>query len=371
MNLKKKILALVLVCMTALCLAGCGNTAMVVNGEEVPQPVVDYYIKAGSASLGAYGIDTESEEGAQYMALIEQQAVTSCEQLAVIRAGAKEKGLEITQEEIDEEFEIEKEAFESEDAYNKFLEENELEESTIKWIIESQLYYQKLFDEINKDLTATDAELQKAYEANPTAFDTVKVSYILVQPEDTSSDEAWAKAETEAKEVIQKLKDGGDFAALAKEHSDDTSTSDNGGVLDDAFTAESEAYVGEFVTAAVGLTEVGSYTTEPVKSDSFGYFIIKLDEKVSGWENLKEQIEESLLGDQKNEAFNTFMQDAMENIEYDKEYKYQYVTEEDNADADAAAEEDGEASTDEAEGTDSGEAAADSGENATEEQPKE
>lgn len=327
MSLKKKILVLLLLCLTALGLAGCGNAAMIINGEEVPQSVIDYYVNAGKVGLESYGIDMESEDGAQYLPMIEQQAVTSCEQMAVIRSAAKEKGLEVTEEDVTEEFEIEKQAFESEDAYNEFLETNDLEEDTIKWIIESQLYYQALFDEVNKDLVATDEEIKAAYEKNPTAFDSVKVSYILIQPEDTSSDEAWATAETEAKEVISELNNGGDFAALAKEHSDDASTKDNGGVLEDSFTAESEAYVSEFVTAAVGLTEVGSYTTEPVKSESFGYFIIKLDEKITGWENLKEEIDESLMGDQRNENFSTFMTEAMENAVYDKEYKYQYTEE--------------------------------------------
>ncbi len=332
MSLKKKVLALMLVCMAVFCLAGCGSqTAMIVNGEKVPQAVVDYYIAAGSQSLAAYGIDTESKQGAQYLAMIEEQAVTNAEQLALVRSGAIERGLEVTSEEVDEEFEKEKEAFADKDAYNEFLEKNELEESTIKWIIESQLYYQALFDDLNKDLTATDEELKAAYEADPTAFDTVKVSYILVQPEDTTSDDSWAEAETKAKEVITKLNDGGDFAELAKEYSADTATKDNGGVLDDAFTAQSEAYVPEFVSAAFGLQEVGSYTTEPVKNDSYGYFVIKLDEKVTGWENLKDEITDSLLGDQKNENFNTFMQDAMDNAVYDKEYKYKYAVEEDDS----------------------------------------
>ena len=109
-----------------------------------------------------------------------------------------------------------------------------------------------------------------------------------------------------------------------------------GGVLDDAFTAQSEAYVPEFVSASFGLQEVGAYTTEPVKNESYGYFVIKLDEKVTGWENLTEEITESLLGEQKNENFNTFMQEAMDNAVFDKEYKYKYAVD----DKDAAEDED-------------------------------
>lgn len=341
-RMKKKLVAFVLFIMTAVCLTGCSNdAAMIVNGEEVPQSVVDYYMTTMSASLSSYGIDTETEEGAQYLPLIEEQTVSTCEQFALVRAGAKERGLEVTQEAVDAQFEEDKQSFESEEAYQEFLETNGITEESIKWIIESQLYYQELFNDLNKDVTATDTELKAVYDENPAAFDTVKVSYILIQPTDTSDDAAWAEAEAEANEVLSQLNEGGDFAALAQEHSDDTSTKENGGVLPTPFTAESEEFVPEFVTAAVGLTEEGSYTTEPVRSDSYGYFIIKLDEKVTGWENLKEEIEESLLGPEKDENFTNFMDEMMANIVYDKEYTYQYTTEdsaEDTAAEDGSAE---------------------------------
>ncbi len=358
-RMKKKLVAFVLFIMTAVCLTGCSNdAAMIVNGEEVPQSVVDYYMTTMSASLSSYGIDTETEEGAQYLPLIEEQTVSTCEQFALVRAGAKERGLEVTQEAVDAQFEKDKQSFESEEAYQEFLETNGITEESIKWIIESQLYYQELFNDLNKDVTATDTELKAAYDENPAAFDTVKVSYILIQPTDTSDDAAWAEAEAEANEVLSQLNEGGDFAALAQEHSDDTSTKENGGVLETPFTAESEEFVPEFVTAAVGLTEEGSYTTEPVRSDSYGYFIIKLDEKVTGWENLKEEIEESLLGPEKDENFTNFMDEMMANIVYDKEYTYQYTTEDTSADG-TATEEDATTEDTATEGTSDENAAAD------------
>lgn len=338
MNLKKKIVLLALMCMIAFCLAGCGDTAMIVNGEKVPQAVADYYIQAGEASLATYGIDTTTEDGKQYMAMIEQQAVNNCEQLAVVRAAAKERDLSVTQEEIDKEFETEKEAFADEESYQAFLKENDLSEDTIKWIIESQLYYQALFDELNKDVTCTDEELQNAYNANPAAFDTVEVSYILIQPENQGQDgkwseEEWTKAKATADEAMQKLNSGTDFADVAKEYSDDTSTKDNGGKLPNAFTAESEELDPTFVKAAFALPQEGAYTTEPVRSENFGYFIIKLDKKVTGWENLRDSIEDSLVGEEKDNNFAEFMDETMANITYDKEYKFKYA----DKDADEAA----------------------------------
>ena len=77
----KKIMLLTMMCMVVFCLAGCGGTAMIVNGEKVPQAVADYYIQAGSGSLSTYGIDTSTDDGKQYMTMIEQQAVDNCTQI--------------------------------------------------------------------------------------------------------------------------------------------------------------------------------------------------------------------------------------------------------------------------------------------------
>lgn len=340
MKLKKTLLALLLVCFAAVGLTGCGNTAMIVNGEEVPQSVMDYYMESGKMYLEAYGIDIESEDAESYLPMLEENAVSSCEQMALIRAEAKKLGLEVTDEEVQTEFESQKEYFESEEAYNEYLKEYGFTEDAILWLVETELYYSLLYDEVNKDITATDEELQAAYNADPSAFDSVNVSYILIQPEDTSSDESWAAAEAEANEVITKLNEGGDFATLAGEYSDDASTASNGGVLGEAFTAKSDSLDEAFVKAAFGLAAVGDYTTAPVKSESFGYFIIKLDAKTTGWENLKDSILESLLGEERDDNFNAYMETAFAEITYDKEYKYKYKTEdavtEDNATEDGS-----------------------------------
>lgn len=331
MNLKKKLLVLLLVCFTAIGLTGCGGgTAMIINGEEVPQSVMDYYMGSGKIYLEAYGMDLESEEAKAYLPMLEQDAVTSCEQMAVIRSEAKKLGLVVTEEEVQTEFENQKGYFESEEAYQEYIKEYGFTEEAILWLVETELYYALLYDEVNKDITATDAELQAAYNANPAAFDTVNVSYILIQPDDTTSSESWATAEAEAKEVITKLNEGGDFATLAGEYSDDPATSGNGGVLSDAFTAETAELDADFVEAAFALAAVGDYTKAPVKSETFGYFVIKLDAKTTGWENTKDAIEVSLLGEEQDANFNAYMEAAFAELTYDKEYKYQYVTEEED-----------------------------------------
>lgn len=72
--------------------------------------------------------------------------------------------------------------------------------------------------------------------------------------------------------VIERLKNGEDFATLAKELSEDTGSAVNGG---DLGWFGSGAMVAEFETAAFALEKPGDFTLEPVQSQ-FGYHIIQL-----------------------------------------------------------------------------------------------
>lgn len=72
--------------------------------------------------------------------------------------------------------------------------------------------------------------------------------------------------------IIERLKNGDDFAALALELSEDTGSAVNGG---DLGWFGSGAMVAEFETAAFALEKPGDITPEPVQSQ-FGYHIIQL-----------------------------------------------------------------------------------------------
>ena len=83
------------------------------------------------------------------------------------------------------------------------------------------------------------------------------------------------QAKVQAQAILAKAKaPGADFAALAKQYSDDPGTKVKGG--DDGFIDENTEYIPEFKKAAFSL-KPGEVTPDLVVSPQYGYFIIKLD----------------------------------------------------------------------------------------------
>jgi len=109
------------------------------------------------------------------------------------------------------------------------------------------------------------------------------VSHILISYQSAErAIEGITRTEEEAKKRIQeiqeKLKNDGDFAALAKEYSDDASNKDKGGVLDEPVTKKEDLddpYVDEFTNGALTLDKEGQISD--IIKTSFGYHLAKAD----------------------------------------------------------------------------------------------
>jgi len=131
----------------------------------------------------------------------------------------------------------------------------------------------------------TDATIKQRYDEEIAKFepgDEVKASHILVPTEE------------EAKAIIADLDKGGDFAAIAKEKSQDPGSGASGGDLG-YFTKG--RMVKPFEDAAFAL-EVGKYTPTPVKSD-FGFHVIlvvdKRKEEAPKFETEAQRIQQDLI----------------------------------------------------------------------------
>ncbi|WP_223814676.1 peptidylprolyl isomerase [Thermoanaerobacterium thermosaccharolyticum] len=145
----------------------------------------------------------------------------------------------------------------------------------------------KLIDSWTKDVKVTDSEAEKYYNDNKSQFEVVKASHILVSDEKT------------ANEIYDKLKNGANFAELAKQYSIDTSTKDNGGELGEFPRG---TMVQEFEDAAFALKP--GEISKPVKTQ-YGYHIIKSEGKsIKSFNDVKSSIISYLENNKKQDIFN-------------------------------------------------------------------
>ena len=125
----------------------------------------------------------------------------------------------------------------------------------------------------------SDKEIENYYNEN--IIGDIKASHILIKPDvdsdatDEEKQKAENKAKKEAEKIIKKLKDGEDFAKLAKEYSDDTSTAKDGGNLGYFNTDDMDE---NFMDAVKKLNN-NEYTKEPVKTQYGYHIILKVDQK--------------------------------------------------------------------------------------------
>ncbi len=164
--------------------------------------------------------------------------------------------------------------------------EEKLQDLKKRLIVESFLK-----KKVEVESKVSDEDLKKFYEQNKDKFksgEQIKASHILV------------KTEKEAKDVLAKIKAGGNFEELAKSSSVDSSSAKGG----DLGWFGKGSMVPAFEKAALALKE--GQTSDVVKSD-FGFHIIKLTGKrpagIRPLEEVKDQIKGAIMPTKQQEVF--------------------------------------------------------------------
>lgn len=145
--------------------------------------------------------------------------------------------------------------------------------------------------EVRKKSPIGEDEVKAYYEAHKDEYVTplrLRVSHILVDTQE------------QAKEILQKLKEGADFAQLAKQYSKDPSKERGGDI---GYFSRGQL-IPEFEDACFGL-EVGEISD--VVKTQFGYHIIKLTERIESrareLSEVTKDIEKDLKGQAEREGF--------------------------------------------------------------------
>jgi peptidyl-prolyl cis-trans isomerase C len=167
--------------------------------------------------------------------------------------------------------------FPSEDVFMQMLIERNMTLDQIRTDARQDMAIGKMIeDEIAGKVDVQPEQLQDFYTKNPDQFaqpERVRASHILFAFPENADAAGKAQARTTAEQVLGEITAGKDFAALAKQHSQDPGSAVNGGDL--GFFQQGQM-VGAFNDAAFSL-QPGA--TSGLVETEFGFHIIKVAEK--------------------------------------------------------------------------------------------
>ena len=198
--------------------------------------------------------------------------------------------------------------FPSEDVFMQMLIQRKMTLEQIRNDARQDMAIAKLIEtEIAAKAAVKPEQIQDFYAKNPDQFkqdERVRASHILIAFPEKADAAAKAQAKTTADQVLKDVKAGKDFAALAKQHSQDPGSAVNGGDL--GFFQKGQM-VGPFNDVAFTLAPGA---VSDVVETQFGYHIIKVAEKQPSrtvpLEEVRPQVEQYLQNqnrEQETEAF--------------------------------------------------------------------
>jgi parvulin-like peptidyl-prolyl isomerase len=262
-----------------------------VNGRAIQTRLYEMYLRNGQEALG---LDPTSEEGRRKLELLKEGIVSELIDRTLIAQEAERRGLAIAPEKLSDAERKTIAQFGGDEKYDKYLHENRLTREEYRDVIRTELYGGLMREELSKGLTVSGEEVKAYYEAHRTDPDMqqperVKASHILIaarpnlikqeiERDKGLTGEALNRAVREelerrrarAEELRRKASGGADFAALARENSEDPSSREQGGDLG-SFTRDSHPRA--FDDAAFAL-KPGSVSS--VVQTDFGYHVIKV-----------------------------------------------------------------------------------------------
>jgi foldase protein PrsA len=250
-------------------------------------------------SMGSQAQGLKNLDAQRMKTVLERAAVQIGERKLLLEAAAAAKKT-ATPEDIDKALQAQYSRAGSEAQYLELLKTNGVSIDYIKKSIAEDLIIKSYLDAaIAESAKVTDAEIQKAYAEDKTA--TVRHILLLTQGK-TPAEKAEIRKKMEG--ILARARKGEDFAALAKEFTEDPGSKETGGLYEDFPRGK---MVKPFEDAAFTVP-VGQVSD--VVETSYGYHILKIENRKKEsqpLEQAKPQIEAGLKQQKQNGAFDVLL----------------------------------------------------------------
>ena len=275
----------------------------IVNGVEIPKTELLERIAGADAQKGG---SPGPKTVAYYREILDQLVGAE-----LLYQACRDRDMLATSADVDRELDKLKSRFPQPDRFEQSLEAQGMTLEKLRTEMRRNLSIQKFIEtDIASQVSVSTEDVRRFYDGTQDQMrqpEQLRLSHILksVDPEATTEERATALAAIE--DVLLEASSGADFAALAREHSEDLGSAQNGGEL----TVTRGQTVPPFEQAAFALEPGG---LSPVVETQFGYHIIKMLERIEGqlipYEDVQAQIEQGL----KQEAIQSRMQQAIASL---------------------------------------------------------
>ena len=252
--------------------SAAGDKAAIVNGVVISKESYDHELDFFVRRAAAQGQALPNEQ----MSRIKNQVLESLIDRELLFQESKKKGIAVNAEAVSDEFQKIQQRYPNKEEFNKLLSEMGLTESDVRKQIARGMAIQQLIDkEVTEKIKISDEETKSFYDKNPQLFqqpEQVKARHILIKVQADAPDDQKAEARKKIEAVQEKLKQGEDFATLAKTYSEGPSGPSGG----DLGYFRRGQMVKPFEDVAFSLKP--NETSEIVET-RFGYHLIKVDDK--------------------------------------------------------------------------------------------
>jgi peptidyl-prolyl cis-trans isomerase C len=310
--------------------AGCSPADPVANVEPDSKKVAVF--EGGEVTLGELqefaqqsGAGELSPQSPQYETVV-AQLMPQLVDIEIAKAYAEEQGITVTEAEVNKEIESLKDQVAQqaqaqgqdvnrEEAFDQALQQVNLTEQQLRQQVREQLPIQKVQKRVAGGVGPSQGEVEQFYQQNKVAQFTTPATrctrHILFNKDQKEK----------AEEVKKQLQEGGDFAALAKQYSQDPWSAERGGDLGCIGKGET---VPNFEEAAFNAKQgeiVGPVETE------FGYHLLEVtdirEESTQPLSEVEAQIRDQLTADAQAKKFEVWLQKQKEqrNVKYLPGYK--------------------------------------------------
>lgn len=289
--------------LAASCGGGGGGSSVskddvaVVNGEHITRADLDRRMMQAGCSYKLQKRAFPKAGSAEYQS-IQQQILQSLVQREEVIEKAPSLGASVTDKQVEDQLkQIKKQYFGgNETRYQSELKKQCVTDAEVRADVRANLLSDAVYKKVTVGINVTDADAKDYYITHSVQYtqpQTRQVRHILVKDKAT------------ADKLEAQLKGGADFAALAKQYSQDPGSKTQGGTL----TIQRGQTVPQFDKVAFEL-KTGA-TSPPVKTQ-FGWHIIQAlkpatPRKATPFAQVKEAIKQQMLQQQRSAALTTWL----------------------------------------------------------------